>query len=78
MTIRELRVRYYVPEMFHPNDRSRDALHAIICNFNTIKSYVMDIRNAGYRIAGIDERFRDERNYISQFDGWTELKGELK
>ena len=75
MTIHELRIKYFVPEMFHPNDRSRDALHAIICDIYTVKGYVMGIYKAGYKIAGFDERFREENKYMSAFDGWAELKG---
>lgn len=74
MIVRELRVRYAVPEMFHPNDRSRDVIHAIICNFPMIKSYVDDIKKAGYRIVGFDYRMREESKRMSQFDGWSELK----
>ena len=74
MTVHELRIRYAVPEMFHSNDRSRDIIHAIICNIYTISKYVTEIREVGYRIVGYDERLRDDKTYISPFDGWNEIK----
>lgn len=74
MRIRELRIRYAVPEMFHTNDRSRDSIHAIICDIHTIKSRVIDIKKVGYQIVGYDERYRDDHEYMSPFDGWAELQ----
>ena len=73
MTVRELRIRYLVPEMFHPNDESRAICHAIIVNFNNLKPKADEIRRIGYKIVGVDERFRDDSKYMSLLDGWNEI-----
>lgn len=76
MDVHEFRIRYAVPEMFHQNDRSRDIIHAVVCDINMVKPYCDKIKACNYPIVGIDDRIRDDQKYISIWDGWKEMKRE--
>lgn len=70
VTIRELRVRYEVPLMFG----NGTAVHAVVCSFQTVKVWTDKIKDVGYKMVGIDERFREEKEWIPLDEGWTEIQ----
>ena len=68
MTIRELRVRYELETAM-----GRKVVHAVVCSFQTLMVHVRDIKRVGYKIVGIDERFRDDKEWMELDEGWQEL-----
>lgn len=68
MEIRELRVRYELPTA-----AGRTVVHAVVCQFPTLMVHVRDIRAAGYKLLGIDERYREETNRMELDKGWSEV-----
>ena len=68
MEIRELRIRY---ELF--SAMGNRIIHAVVCRFDTLKVNADKIADAGYRIVGIDERYRDEKEFVELDEGWKEI-----
>ena len=72
MTVRELRVKYELETAMGFKE-----IHGVVCNINSVKSWTDKIKDAGYRLVGIDERYRDEDKWIPLSDGWKPIiKGE--
>lgn len=69
MEIRELRVRYELPTA-----SGRTVIHAVVCSFQTLMVHVRKIKDAGYKVVGIDERYRKENEWIELDEGWTEIE----
>lgn len=73
MTIRELRIRYEVPEMFS----GRPIVHAVICEFPMLKVWTDKVKEARYKLVGIDERFREQEDRSTLDEGWHEISDEV-
>ena len=69
MVVRELRVRYGLK-----NSANREVIHAVICTIWDLKYYTERVKECGYRLVGIDERYRDEDVRMPLSDGWTVIK----
>ena len=69
MEVRELRVRYELP-----TGMGGTAVNAVVCEFNTLKCWTDKIKKVGYKLVGIDERFRDIDEWVELDEGWTEIK----
>ena len=68
MIIRELRVRYEVPTAM-----GRTVIHAVVCRFPALGVHVRGIKEAGLKLIGVDERFREESRWQELDEGWTEI-----
>jgi len=68
MVIRELRVRYELDTAMGNKE-----IHGVVCNFNTVKPWIDKVKDAGYRLVGIDERFRNEDKWMPLSEGWKSL-----
>lgn len=67
--IHELRVRYEVPEMFGGSP----VVNAIVCKFQTVKVWLDKVKDAGYKLVGVDERYRYEDEQMEFDEGWKEI-----
>jgi hypothetical protein len=69
MLVRDLRVRYEVPTAMNSV-----AVHGVVCTFQTLGVWVRKIKDVGYKLVGVDERYRDEKEWIPLDEGWTEIQ----
>lgn len=67
IVIRELRVRYELKTAM-----GNTAIHAIVCRFPLLKPYADKIKDAGYKIIGIDERLRNKDVWMPLSRNWKE------
>ena len=65
MVIRELQIRYALKTA-----NGFEVIHGIICGFCDLKYYIDRVKECGYRLVGIDERFRKEDEPMPLSEGW--------
>ena len=66
--IRELRIRYELPTA-----SGGTVIHGIVCSFQTLAVRIREIKEVGYRVVGVDERFHDEKERVPLDEGWVEV-----
>ncbi len=69
MQVRELRVRYELTSA-----AGFPVVHAVVCQFPTLMVHVNKIREAGYKLLGVDERIRDEKDRLELDEGWQPVR----
>lgn len=73
MIVRDMRIRYELKSA-----SGKPVVNAVVCCFDTLKPWADKIRETGYRIVGIDERFHEHSERPELDEGWLEVKPATK
>lgn len=69
MKIREFRVRYSLKTSL-----GYDVVHGVICDLYHVKDYVDKVKEVGYKLIGIDERYREDDERTPLDYGWNVIR----
>lgn len=66
---RDIRVKYE----FESASGAR-VVNATICDFYTLPAVVRGVKDAGYKVVCVDERYREEGTRMPIDDGWSRIQ----
>ena len=69
MMVKEFRVRYELDTAM-----GNKVIHGVVCSPQKLTHYLSEVARVGYRLVGIDRRFKNDCERVPVNEGWEILK----